>query len=341
MKYYVYKTTNKVNGKIYIGYHASENIEKDSYLGSGYILHRAIRSHGRHNFEREILFEFDTREEATKKEREIVNEEFIKQDDNYNLALGGFGGGLPGDKNPFFGKHHTEETKEKLRISSSNKRHTEETKEKISESLRANEEFMCKIKSKEHGEKISRSLKNSEAHRLSLHNPERRRRLLEANIGRKHSEESKQKMSENSKIKGKKRSLEFCLNLSRKLKGREHPWQDKVNKNPEKIEKTRQKHLGSKRTTEQCKNISESIKGKRQGSENHMYSGDYVTPYGIFSSLKSAASSVGNSEICIRDRCKTKNKNKITENSVRTDPKITKDMVGKTWEEVGWTFLPK
>jgi hypothetical protein len=45
MKYYIYQTTNLKNGKIYIGYHASENMEKDSYLGSGYILNRAIKAH--------------------------------------------------------------------------------------------------------------------------------------------------------------------------------------------------------------------------------------------------------------------------------------------------------
>ena len=37
-KYYVYKLTNKYNGKIYIGEHGSEDIENDKYDGSGSIL---------------------------------------------------------------------------------------------------------------------------------------------------------------------------------------------------------------------------------------------------------------------------------------------------------------
>jgi len=123
--------------------------------------------------------------------------------------------------------------------------------------------------------------------------------------------------------------------------GREHPWQDKINKNPEKIEKTRQKHIGSKRTPEQCKNISESLIGKYSGKENNCYKGDYVTPYGIFSSLKEASSVTGNSEICIRDRCRIKNKNKVVKFSMISDSKITEEMLGKTWEELGWGFIEK
>ena len=37
--YYLYKTTNLINGKYYIGVHYSQNIQNDSYLGSGKALH--------------------------------------------------------------------------------------------------------------------------------------------------------------------------------------------------------------------------------------------------------------------------------------------------------------
>ena len=55
--HYVYKTTNKENGKYYVGVHKSENIKTDSYLGSGYILAKAIEKYGKESFEREILNE--------------------------------------------------------------------------------------------------------------------------------------------------------------------------------------------------------------------------------------------------------------------------------------------
>ena len=91
-KYYlVYKTTNLVNGKIYIGKHETDNLD-DGYLGSGNLLRRAIKKYGEENFKREILFECSTIEEMNAKEAELVNEEFLKRDDVYNIKLGGNGG---------------------------------------------------------------------------------------------------------------------------------------------------------------------------------------------------------------------------------------------------------
>ena len=89
--YLVYKTTNLVNGKIYIGKHETDNLD-DGYLGSGNLLRRAIKKYGEENFKREILFECSTREEMNAKEAELVNEEFLKRDDVYNIKLGGNGG---------------------------------------------------------------------------------------------------------------------------------------------------------------------------------------------------------------------------------------------------------
>ena len=91
-KYYlVYKTTNLVNGKIYIGKHETGNLD-DGYLGSGILIQRAIEKYGKENFKREILFECSTREEMNAKEAELVNEDFLKRDDIYNLKQGGAGG---------------------------------------------------------------------------------------------------------------------------------------------------------------------------------------------------------------------------------------------------------
>ena len=89
-KYLVYKITNLKNNKIYIGVHTTTNIN-DDYMGSGTNIRQAIQEHGLENFEKEILHVFDNQEEMLEKERELVNEEFIKRSDTYNLVLGGGG----------------------------------------------------------------------------------------------------------------------------------------------------------------------------------------------------------------------------------------------------------
>ena len=90
-KYHIiYKTTNKINGKFYIGVHSTNNLN-DNYLGSGWVLKAAIKKYGKENFIKEILFIYDSRQLAMKKEAELVNEDFIKDNNNYNLTLGGNG----------------------------------------------------------------------------------------------------------------------------------------------------------------------------------------------------------------------------------------------------------
>ncbi len=89
--YLVYKTTNLVNGKIYIGKHETDNLD-DGYLGSGILIQRAIEKYGEQNFKREILFECSSQEEMNAKEAELVNEDFLNRNDVYNIKLGGQGG---------------------------------------------------------------------------------------------------------------------------------------------------------------------------------------------------------------------------------------------------------
>lgn len=87
----VYQTTNLVNGKIYIGCHSTDDLN-DGYLGSGWLLQDAIRKYGKENFERKTLYEFSDYLEMFSKEKEIVNEDFIKRSDVYNIVIGGNGG---------------------------------------------------------------------------------------------------------------------------------------------------------------------------------------------------------------------------------------------------------
>jgi len=84
----IYKITNIINGKIYIGKHSCIDID-DTYMGSGKYIKNAIRKYGIENFKKEILFVLETEEEAYKIESEIVNEDFLKRNDVYNIIKGG------------------------------------------------------------------------------------------------------------------------------------------------------------------------------------------------------------------------------------------------------------
>lgn len=91
MFYVIYKITNLVNGKVYIGKHKTVNVD-DRYMGSGKLLHRAIAKYGADNFVKEILHICSCEDDMNTKEREIVTEEFCLRDDTYNLCTGGNGG---------------------------------------------------------------------------------------------------------------------------------------------------------------------------------------------------------------------------------------------------------
>lgn len=87
MYYIIYKITNKINNKYYIGKHKTDNIN-DSYMGSGVYLKRAMKKYGKDNFIKEILFIFDNEISMNEKEKELV----LIGEDTYNLCAGGKGG---------------------------------------------------------------------------------------------------------------------------------------------------------------------------------------------------------------------------------------------------------
>lgn len=92
LKYYlIYKTTNLVNGRFYIGKHITNN-KDDDYMGSGKILKLAINKYGIEKFKKKVLYECKSKEEMDAKEKEIVTHLFVCRKDTYNLAKGGKGG---------------------------------------------------------------------------------------------------------------------------------------------------------------------------------------------------------------------------------------------------------
>lgn len=90
--HYVYKVTNKHNGKVYIGKRKHNNPINDSYMGSGKLIKLAIEKYGRESFTKEIIEIFNTDAEASLLEKTIVTLEFINSGNSYNMHEGGRGG---------------------------------------------------------------------------------------------------------------------------------------------------------------------------------------------------------------------------------------------------------
>lgn len=86
-QYYIYLTTNKINGKKYIGQHHGEL--NDSYFGSGIVISKAIKEYGKENFEKEIL-EITTQDKIDEVEKYYIDLYNAVEDENfYNISDGG------------------------------------------------------------------------------------------------------------------------------------------------------------------------------------------------------------------------------------------------------------
>jgi hypothetical protein len=126
--YYIYKITNLVNNKIYIGAHETSKLP-DKYMGSGKLIQKAIKKYGIDKFKKEILYTFNSQDEMYTKEKEILDNTFLLRKDMYNIALGGSGGSMKQNQKPFSGRH-TEETKKKISIKNKGRKFTPEQRER-------------------------------------------------------------------------------------------------------------------------------------------------------------------------------------------------------------------
>ncbi len=87
---HVYLTTNKINGKKYIGYSTRND---DSYFGSGPLILAAIKKYGKQNFEKIILEECSSLEDVSKAEIKWIEfYDAVNSEEFYNLSEGGYGG---------------------------------------------------------------------------------------------------------------------------------------------------------------------------------------------------------------------------------------------------------
>lgn len=107
---HIYLTVNRLNYRKYIG----KDVQKrNTYLGSGKVLKRAIAKYGRENFVKFILEECPIDELAEREIHWIKVFDTFNSKTGYNLTEGGEG---------LLGRKHTEETKEKIRKRKKGKR---------------------------------------------------------------------------------------------------------------------------------------------------------------------------------------------------------------------------
>ena len=182
--YYIYRITNLVNTKTYIGQHKYQDLS-DYYMGSGKILKLAIKKHGVENFKKEILvFNISKKEHADLLEKTFIaaEREKVGAENCYNIADGG--GGNTG--------HLSEETKKKISEANKGKHMSEEAKRKISEAHKGkkmSEEF-CRKNSEAHKghtpwNKGKKGLQTAWNKEIPMYE-ETKKKISEANKGRRH-----------------------------------------------------------------------------------------------------------------------------------------------------------
>ena len=88
---YIYKTTNLINGKIYVGKHEATDFDT-SYIGSGVVFSKALKKYGKENFECILLEAVDTLDELNLREKYwIAKLDARNSQIGYNINEGGEG----------------------------------------------------------------------------------------------------------------------------------------------------------------------------------------------------------------------------------------------------------
>lgn len=195
----IYKTTNKINGKSYIGQTVhSLRQRKCGHISAALSMrdttyfHRAIRKYSSKNFSWEILHECDTIEELNQIEIFYIGYYGTFGNNGYNLTVGG--------KSGLVGFKHTDKSKKKMSESQKGKKLSEETKRRMSKAQKnkvVSEKTRRKISEGHKGfklpEKVKRKIsvalkgkytgKDSPLYGKPL-SKERRRRMSEDRIGK-------------------------------------------------------------------------------------------------------------------------------------------------------------
>lgn len=174
----IYKTTNIVNNKIYVG-KDSRNIPE--YFGSGKLIEKAIKKYGIQNFHKEVIDTAVSIKELNEKEIHwIIELNATDRNIGYNIAKGGDGGDTI-TNNP-----NKEHIKKKMSIAQiantrcrAGKHLSEETKIKLSKKLKG--------------------VQFTEERKLKMRVPKRKLRN-NSRLGWKYSDEFKKRISDARKL---------------------------------------------------------------------------------------------------------------------------------------------
>lgn len=191
---FIYKTTCLVNGKIYIGKH--EGKFGDKYIGSGVLFLKAVEKYGRENFTCEVLrYCYTLRELRIWEHVYIVKYKSTHDKIGYNIALG--------DVNDTeFNPAKLPEVREKMskRISEaySNPDLRKSLSNKIKKFFKEHPEERQKISSR-NKERFSNPKNHPMYGKRQSKESNEKNRI--SHLGKKHSEETKKKISESIKAK--------------------------------------------------------------------------------------------------------------------------------------------
>jgi group I intron endonuclease len=197
----IYKTTNLINDKIYVGKDKNNN---PKYLGSGKLLLAALKKYGKKNFKKEILEDCLTIDELNK--REIYWIEQLNATDRqigYNLLKGGQGGAVEG-------RLLSEETKRKI----SNKLQGHTVSEKTKILMSQNGTGVSRNKGRKLSDKTKEKIRVKRLQSINAETimpitpkpPKPLKKRVAWNKGKSLSEDTKRKIS--SKLTGKIQSKE-------------------------------------------------------------------------------------------------------------------------------------
>jgi hypothetical protein len=221
----VYKTTNLLNGKIYVGQDSKNN---PNYLGSGVYIGNAIQKHGKKNFRKEILCECSTKVELDEKERFWIKELDCKVPNGYNISDGGEGRTGP----------MSEEQKKKMRNTRS-----EKGRKNIAEANRKPEKL-----------EKSRKLRSTDAKKNiknGANRPEVLERKKEYQIKRYQNPEERLKQSELMKIVANRPEV---LEKNRRSRGPMSEEQKELRRKPKSEEVKRNMKLSQQKRRKREKN---------------------------------------------------------------------------------------
>lgn len=135
---YVYKITNLITGKIYIGQKKGCPSMSQNYYGSGVYIKKAINKYGLEQFRKEVVELVEDHGEGRQSVLDDLERHYIKINNatkrtvGYNVSDGGTGGGSSGENHYLYGRRFPEESKRKMIDSKRGKTHTEYTKDKMS-----------------------------------------------------------------------------------------------------------------------------------------------------------------------------------------------------------------